>query len=107
MLFNSDFGGVVQTRPWAEGGRLIAAGLLCPVVEEEELVVGIEATDLLRGYFCGLPPLERLYPLLVAFLAGCRFPELDDGRAFWKLRALGMSEEGIEALRQATQQAAW
>lgn len=105
MRFNSDSGGLVQTMPWAEGGRLIEAGLLCPVMEEDELVVGVEATDALRGYFCGLPAMERLYPLLVEFVAGCRFPELDDRRAFWKLRALGMSEEGIEALRQATESA--
>jgi len=101
MLFNSVLGCVVQTRPLAEGGRLIAAGLLSPVIEDEEIVVGVEPTDTLRGYFCGLPPLERLYPLLVAFVAGQRYPELDDRRALWKLRALGMSEEGIEALRQA------
>jgi hypothetical protein len=74
--------------------------------EIDEIVVGVEATEALRGYFCGLPPMERLYPLLVAFLADCTYPELDDRRAFWKLRALGMSEEGIEALRQAAQQAA-
>ena len=106
MRFNSWYGGLVQTRPWAEGGRLAAAGLLCPVIEDEEIVVGVEATQALRACFCGMPPLERLYPLLVAFVAGQRYPELDDGRAFWKLRALGMSEEGIEALRQSAQQAA-
>jgi hypothetical protein len=83
---------------------MIAAGLLCPVMDGE-FVEGIEATDKLRGYFCGLPPMKRLYPLLVEFVAGCRFPELDDRRAFWKLRALGMSEEGIEALRRAAEQA--
>jgi hypothetical protein len=102
MLFNTVLGSIAHTRPWSEGGRLIAAGLLCPVLEEEEFVVGVEPTELLRGFFCGLPPMERLYPLLVEFVAGCRFPELDDRRAFWKLRALGMSEEGIEALRRAS-----
>lgn len=101
MRFNSDSGGIVQTMPWAEGGRLIEAGLLCPVMEEDELVVGVEATETLRGYFCGMPPMERLYPLLVELVAGQRFPEIDDRRAFWKLRAWGMTEEGIEAVRRA------
>jgi hypothetical protein len=101
MLFNSDFGGIVQTCPWAEGGRMIAAGLLRPVMDDE-IVTGVEATETLRGYFCGMPVMERLYPLLVEFVAGQRFPEIDNRRARWKLRALGMSEEGIEALRRAS-----
>lgn len=109
MLFNSGLGCAVQPHPRHEGGRLIAAGLLCPIMDDEypDMVIGVEPTTLLRSYFCGLPPMERLYPLLVAFVAGQRYPELNDGRAFWKLRALGMSEEGIEALRRAAPQEAW
>src|SRR5262249_24591461 len=101
MLFNTWYGGLVQTRPWAEGGRLIAAGFLRPVFEDDEIVVGVEATDTLAAYFGDMPDMERLYPLLGEFVAGQRFPEIDDRRARWKLRALGMSEEGIEAVRRA------
>src|SRR5262249_6259792 len=51
MLVNTVLGSIAHTRAWSEGGRLIAAGLLCPVLEEEEFVVGIEPTELLRGFF--------------------------------------------------------
>lgn len=106
MLFNTWFGSLVQTHPHHEGGRLIAAGFLRPVMDGG-YAIGVEATQALRRCFRKeMPPMERLYPVLVAFVACCRFPEMDDGRAQRELRELGMSEEGIEALRQATQQAA-
>jgi hypothetical protein len=84
----------------AEGGMLIEAGLLRPVFDEN-FVAGVEATDALAVYFDHLPAMERLYPLLVEFVACCRYPELDDRMARRALLALGMPEEGTEALRRA------
>ena len=66
---------------------------------DDEFVAGVEPTDLLASFFLSVPPMERLYPLLVEFVACQRFPEIDNRGARWKLRALGMSEEGIEAAR--------
>jgi hypothetical protein len=102
MRFNTLFGAFLQTQRMAEGGMLIEAGLLRPVFDEdyEDFVAGVEATDALAAYFDHLPAMERLYPLLVEFVACCRYPELDDRMARRALRALGMREEGIEALRR-------
>ncbi|QDV34985.1 hypothetical protein [Tautonia plasticadhaerens] len=102
MRFNSWFGAFVQTQPMAEGGRLIAAGLLRPVYDGRD-VIGVESTAALAGSFERLPEMERLYPLLVEFLACCRFagfPGFCTGDAGQQLRALGMSEEGLVALRR-------
>lgn len=103
MRFNTLFGADVQTHPRSEGGWLIAAGLLRPVFDDD-MVAGVEATEALAAYFGDLPALERLYPLLVEFVACGRYAEFpgfwDDRAARRGLRAMGMSEEGIEALRR-------
>ena len=102
MRFNTWFGAIVQTQPGSEGDRLISAGLLRRVHDGRD-VIGVEATATLAGYFEQMPELERLYPLLVEFLACSRFagyPGFCSGDAGQQLRALGMSEEGLEALRR-------
>jgi hypothetical protein len=99
MRFNTLLGAFVQTQPRAEGGLLIRAGFLRPVMEGD-FVEGVEATDALVAYFDHLPAMERLYPLLVGFVACCRYAwspgSCDDRRVRRDLMALGMSEEGIE-----------
>ena len=74
MNFNATLGGMIQTMPGSEGGRLIAAGFLRPINVRGH-AVGVQPTARFTASFAAMPPMERLYPLLVEYLACLRVPE--------------------------------
>ncbi len=94
------FGSIVQIHPRSEGYVLWQEGLIQTSGEEWE--VEIHPTPLLRSLFTVMPELEELYPVLVEFVMMFRYPNLpgfvDVRRVERKLRALGITEDGLSGL---------
>lgn len=96
------WGSFIHFQPGAEGDTLVRLGLLSIHGEESER--DIQATERLRAMFHGMPSLEALYPLLVEFVMGFEFWQwpgfVDHHKLERRLLAMGMSEEGLDELRQ-------
>jgi hypothetical protein len=95
------WGSFVQFQPRSEGSALKELGLInVREMDEEELEV--EPTEQLRAMFVGNPSMEDVYPLLVEVVMIFRYsnlPSFVDVRVVEsKLRALGITEDGLTGL---------
>jgi len=94
------WGSYVQFRPWTEGSALKDLGLIS-VRERDYEELEVEPREQLRAMFVGNPSMDDVYPLLVELVLSLKYdlPGFVDVRAVeWKLRALGMTEDGLTGL---------
>src|SRR4051794_3694808 len=94
------FGCLVQIEPGSEGYVLWQACLI--EISGNYWELEIHPTPLLRSLFTVTPELEKLYPVLVEFVLMFRYPNLpgfvDVRLVERKLRALGITEDGLSGL---------